>query len=535
MQPCAPDVVSVGASTRFDAQVVLARWYTTVANRMARQFGVLLDAGADAYDGQEAASSAVLGGAALPSAAAGVSLPTAALEAADWFEGGQPSSLPSVPGGQVPASPRDIARLIDSGRAGPGPPAWQAVADSLRKEAGRLERAAEQLAGVIAAAQHGWNSTAADAALARMRSLRSWFEGHATYVRGLAAAATGHVEDFRTAAAQIPEFSAIVAAERELRAANDANVRSRGTLQPAVVRAQVQLSKLYTQSADGFKNYTSAAGATSPHPPPAPPAWTPGSHPEPVPTAGPGDAVISHKTDAAPANAPLEPVDAGNGVGEDVVSAGPTWPPTGVDPDAVDVRLADALPDAAAVAPQVIPAVVGGVVGGAGGALGGLMGAGGQAMQGLQPASMMSGLGEQSGGGGPQQGGEEPPQEAPPSPGGGDEAAPGGGGGGEPGDTEPAWGQGSLSAPPGLSAAPAAAAPMSAPMASSALPEAAPAAGAPMGAMVPPMMGGPRGSGSGDDKNELYKDRELKVVAPPNSEPVKGRREGRGSRDGAAK
>lgn len=359
----------MGASTRFDAQVVLARWYTTVANRMARQFGVLLDAGADAYDGQEAASSAVLGGAALPSAAAGVSLPTAALEAADWFEGGQPSSLPSVPGGQVPASPRDIARLIDSGRAGPGPPAWQAVADSLRKEAGRLERAAEQLAGVIAAAQHGWNSTAADAALARMRSLRSWFEGHATYVRGLAAAATGHVEDFRTAAAQIPEFSAIVAAERELRAANDANVRSRGTLQPAVVRAQVQLSKLYTQSADGFKNYTSAAGATSPHPPPAPPAWTPGSHPEPVPTAGPGDAVISHKTDAAPANAPLEPVDAGNGVGEDVVSAGPTWPPTGVDPDAVDVRLADALPDAAAVAPQVIPAVVGGVVGGAGGAL----------------------------------------------------------------------------------------------------------------------------------------------------------------------
>jgi hypothetical protein len=49
-----------------------------------------------------------------------------------------------------------------------------------------------------------------------------------------------------------------------------------------------------------------------------------------------------------------------------------------------------------------------------------------------------------------------------------------------------------------------------------------------MGPMIPPMMGGPHSGGSGDEqRKQLYSERKLKVVAPPNSEPVKNRREGR--------
>jgi hypothetical protein len=43
-----------------------------------------------------------------------------------------------------------------------------------------------------------------------------------------------------------------------------------------------------------------------------------------------------------------------------------------------------------------------------------------------------------------------------------------------------------------------------------------------------PLMGAPRSGNSGDEhRKQLYQERKLKVVAPPNSEPVKGRREGR--------
>lgn len=46
-----------------------------------------------------------------------------------------------------------------------------------------------------------------------------------------------------------------------------------------------------------------------------------------------------------------------------------------------------------------------------------------------------------------------------------------------------------------------------------------------MGPMIPPMGG--RSAGSGPQNKQLYQERKLAVVAPPNSEPVKNRREGR--------
>ena len=126
---CAPDFVSVGASTRFSAQVDLARRYTAMANDIARQVGVLLDASATSYDTQEAASAARLGGQGLAAPAGAV--PAGMPEAAAML-GGQGLAAPA---GEVPAAPRDIARLIELGRGGPGPRAWEAVETNLRSDA----------------------------------------------------------------------------------------------------------------------------------------------------------------------------------------------------------------------------------------------------------------------------------------------------------------------------------------------------------------------------------------------------------------
>jgi hypothetical protein len=238
---------------------------------------------------------------------------------------------------------------------------------------------------------------------------------------------------------------------------------------------------------------------------------------------------IGSSTVGAALNAPLAPVDQGTGVGEILASSGPTWPPGALDPAAPAGSLVDAFPDtAAAVVPQVVPAIIGGVVGGVGGVLGGLAGTGQRALQGMQQAAapMMSELGQHPAGGGSPEGGERSssPAESPSS----GDAKPPSDSGGAVGDTEPAWAPGPLSAPTSVAAAPAIAAPASvSPPAGTLAETSAPALGA-MGPMMAPPMGAPRSGNSGDAQRErLYQERQLKVVAPPNSEPVKGRREGR--------
>jgi len=184
----------------------------------------------------------------------------------------------------------------------------------------------------------------------------------------------------------------------------------------------------------------------------------------------------------------------------------------------------------------VLPAVLGAVSGAAGGLLGAVSGAGqqlqqagSQALGGLARganAAMGSGRGggmsSDSGGGGPQM----------PSADGFD---PDLGGGPEPGDTESAAGGGGgaggpLSAPAGAPAAAAAApATFSAPPA----PAAGGATGTPMGgAMMPAMMpmAGRPGGGAGEDDRRLYPERRMRIETPPNSEPVRGRREARRTR-----
>ncbi|MBY0441356.1 MAG: PE domain-containing protein [Mycobacteriaceae bacterium] len=525
VQPCAPDVISVAASTRLSAQICLARTFTAMADGMARQFGVLLNAGATAYDDQETASAALLGeqGVASP---AGVT-PSPGVSA---LPGGQGVNTPggaTAPAGEVPAEPRDIARLIEAGRAGLGVQAWHSAEASLRLDADRLERAAELLGAAVSKTQQGWVSESADAATSRMRALQGWYQGHADYVRGLASQASIHVESFRKATTEIPQFHAVIDSERELRVAREANERSRGKFSAAVSRAQVKLGQLYQASTTGFANYTFATSMTdlcSPTPPPGAPTDSPNA----IRATGPGDALVGvRRPESAPASAPLAPLDQGSGVGEVLSSGGPSWPPGAVDPVP-----GNPLVNAPGVEelPQVVPAIIGGVMGGLGGTLGGLVGVGENALKGMQAAApMMNGLEPHPAGGSSPHGGE--PSQTPESPNSTDDMKPSHEGGSAAGDTEPAGISGPLAAPMGMT--PTQAAPMSAPVSASPLPESASTASPAMGAMMPPLMGGPRGGSSGNENHkQLYQDRKLKVVAPPNSEPVKGRREGRGKSRG---
>lgn len=523
VQPCARDFVSVGASTRFSAQVALARTYTTMANAVARQFGVLLDASAAAYDSQEAASAALLGGTGAPApvAAAGMTVPAGLPELP-----GAPSV--SVPG-EVPEAPRDIARLIESGRGGEGRRAWETVEASLRSEAKQLDDAADQLGAAINQAEDGWHSPSAQAATSRMRELRTWYQGHADYVRDLAGQAQTHVQNFQQATTSIPSYQEVVGAERELKNAVEANNLARGTRKAAVVHAQVKVGKLYQAATTGFGSYTVAEAVPKPQTPDPPPAPRP-DVPDVMRVSGPGDGGAGQPDlKASHKSAPLDPVQAGPGVGEDFNSSGPTWPPGAVDPASPADPVVDTVSDTAASAvPQLVPGIIGGVVGGVGGLLGGLAGAGQKALQGAEQAAspMMSGAVQHpNSGGSPQHGGEQSPQSAGPTPP-SDMGTPGDLGGVGGADTEPAGGSEPLSAPAPVASAPAAAAPITAPTAPAAAETPAPAIGA-MGPMMAPPMRGSAGEGSGPDPKGLYKERKLMSVAPPNSEPVKNRREGR--------
>ena len=166
----------------------LARKYTAMANAMARQFGVKLDASAAAYDDQEAMSAGMLGSAGLGGAAAAVpagrAVPAGHVVPADLVSGGMGGSLPA---GEVPTSPRDMARLIETGRGGRG---QEDVAGRGIKPALRGQAAQRRCRSTGRGDQHNrrWLAVAqsADAATTRMRALQTWYQGHARYVRGLA-------------------------------------------------------------------------------------------------------------------------------------------------------------------------------------------------------------------------------------------------------------------------------------------------------------------------------------------------------------
>jgi PPE family len=540
VNPCASDVVSAGVAARLSEQMSVAREYTAVANSTAQRFGLLLDGSGAAYEQQEAASTTALGGGIDPA----------------------PTPLPVRPPpitkdvappwtfwpGDPPSSPREIAKLVHSGSSAP----MRAAASGLRADAQRLDAAAGELGSTVSQTRDAWTSHSADLATGRIKELRTWYSDHAEYVRGLATELDSHADHFERARSAIPTPETIENAQRQLEYASEANRRSNGRYSAAVAQAQADVGRLHQAATTGYANYTIATGAITPSAPTPPPESPPAATIDQASTRpAPGDPGTIKQIDRSPSSDPSDPVQGGSDV--EKVAAGPvrsaaddpstaTPMPDPVPDPIADDAVTDPVPDpltGTVAADGAVPAVVGAIMGGLGGGLGGLAGAGQRALGSVGQAGMpaLSGLGEP--GGPPEGGGGEPSAggmpETPHVP-----HAPGGlGGGGNPdpgiGGTEPAGEPGPLAAPAGGGGGltPAAAAPVTAPAptTAAAAPAVEPAAGGPGmaggGMMMPPLMpmGGSR-SGSEADKR-LYPQRRLRVIAPPNSEPVKGRRERR--------
>ena len=482
---------------------------TVAANTIAAAAAGRLSDNVDTYEQQEhenARALADLGGSVVgAAAAASVARSQPALV--------PPAAIPApAMVGKTPTSGREIAQLI---HGGPGPAALENAAALLKTHANQLDQAADSIRSARLQNEASWSSNAADAAQQHLVNLEVSYTGQADQARTLARHASTQADNFRLAKNQIPTPEHFDDLGRRLVAADRANRApgSGGRFSGVVSKYTADLSAANTQAVNGFGGYTS--GAADVHAMQIRPkvATTTG-------TGGPGPA----PEDAAPTS--------GDGDGQDVDTAG-VGTPAG-DP-AADLLGAPS-GGASDVMSTLLPTVLGGVAGVAGGLLGALSGAGeklqqagtqlvgglaqgaSSAMGALQnPAGEPDGSGESGSGGDPA----------------GDFGDGGGGDGG--GGTEPASSvDGALSAGPASAAAAPAAAPAMyspGPSAGNLAPAGGGGAGMPMGGgMPPPMMGGRGGGGAGEDDRKLYPERKLKVETPPNSEPVRMRREQRAAR-----
>jgi hypothetical protein len=492
----------VRVATRAAGQIGALGLATATANLTTGTAAARLHGDADAYELQEATGATSLGDV-TAAVSGGVEAPRVSAPQLS-----PASQLPGIPAGIMPTNGREIAAVIHSG---PGTQGVLAVAAELESVARDLDQAASSVsaAGVLAA--DSWASDAADAADVHLVGLVNSYTEQASQARALAQQLRMHADDFARAKAEIPPPERFADLEARLHAAYAANAHptSMGRYTQTIVGLQYALAAANNDAINGYERYREAAQI---------PAGTmdPDAHPD----SG------AEKPQAAPdgAGGTQDSVNAG----QDAETRSPTDLLTAPPADPVG---ADGLGGVAGgLIGSVLPAVLGGVSGAAGGLLGALSGAGQQLQQaGSQIAGGLAqganaAMGEpksgDSGGGGqpqmPQPDGLDP-----------------GGGGPEPGDMEPASGAGAagpLAAPAGAPAMPAAA-----PATFSAPPTVTTGAGGGMvggGAMMPPIMpmGGHSGGGGGEDDRRLYPERRVRIETPPNSEPVKGRREARRSR-----
>jgi hypothetical protein len=487
---------------------------TVAANTIAAAAAGRLGDNAETYEQQEhenARSLADLGGS-VPGRAASVGRSQPALV--------PPAATPApAMAGTTPTSGREIAQLI---HGGPGPAALDNAAALLRTHANQLDQAADSIRSARLQNEASWSSNAADLAQRHLVNLEVSYTGQADQARTLAQHASTQADNFRRAKNQIPTPEHFDDLGRRLVAANRANSApgSEGRFSGVVAKYTADLAAANTQAVNGFGGYTT--GAADVHAIQIRPkvANTTGM-------VGPGAAPEG----AAPAS--------GDGDGQDVDTAGVGTPAGDRAGDPAADLLGAPTGEASDVMSTLLPTVLGGVAGVAGGLLGALSGAG----QKLQQAGtqLVGGLAQgassamgamQNPAGGPDGSGE--------SGSGGDPAGDfgdfGDGGGGDAGGgTEPASSvDGALSAGPASAAAAPAAAPAMyspGPSAGSLAPAGGGGAAMPMGGgMMPPPMMGSRGGGAGEDDRKLYPERKLKVETPPNSEPVRMRREQRAAR-----
>ena len=504
---CAADATSVQVATGFAGRIGALGVRTTAANLKTGAAAARLHGDADAYQLQDGVGAADLADA---GAAAGQMV-----QAPDVSTPVPPDmpAPPGAPGGVVPTTGQQISAVVHSG---PGTQGLLAVAGLLDTQAAELEQAAATVRAAGSETTSSWSSGAAEAAEAHLVGLESSYSDQAIQARSLAGQMRGHADDFARAKAVIPPPRVFDDLQRRLQAAYAANAHpaSMGRFSGQIADLQHKLAAANHDALDGYGRYQEAAQIRAA-------------------TIDPHDT----KPDTGTPAAADEPAGAG---GEQETNHAGTHTQTldPADPLADPAAFGDAGQAATGLMQTVLPAVLGAVSGAAGGLLGAVSGAGqqlqqagSQALGGLARganAAMGSGMGggtpSDSGGGGPQM----------PSADGFDPDL--GGGGPEPGDTEPAAGGGGggaggpLSAPAGAPAAAAAApATFSAPPASAA----GGATGTPMGgAMMPAMMpmAGRPGGGAGEDDRRLYPERRMRIETPPNSEPVRGRREARRTR-----
>ena len=430
---------------------------------------------------------------------------------------------PGVPAGVIPTTGREISAIM---HAGPGPQALQLAAGELDSRAAQLEHAADTVRAARVGAEQSWQSAAADVASTHLQALESTYTRQASHARSLSREARAQVDNFMRAKSQIPDPQVFVDIEHRLLAAYAANAHptSRGKYAPVIAELEQALAATNQEAVRQYERYREAAQIDV-------------AKIEPdLESAPSGDQSSAPTIDAS------DPAGTGgdeetNHAGQDTQTLEPAGPPLAAAPAALGGDAATGLLQ------MVLPTILGGAAGAAGGVLGALGGAGQQVQQaGTQLASglaqgagtaMSSAMGKPSDSGpAAPQGGGEPSLD-------GFEPELGGPGGGEPGGTEPASGAGAgappgaLSAPAGAAAVPAAApSTFSAPAAPSM--SAGSSGGVPIGGgMIPPMMpmGAQPGGGGAEDDRRLYPERRLRVETPPNSEPVKGRREVRHARN----
>lgn len=502
VSPCAADATSVRVASRLNHRIAALNMLARAADMHTMAASARLHSNADTYEDEDAVSASDLGG------SRGVPLaPSPAAPVPATVVG--PSAAPAAPSGVIPTVGRQIAEVI---HAGLGPEGLHAAATELDSRAAQLDLAADTVRTARSQTEGSWQSAAADRAVSRLQTLESDYVAHATQARSLSRHARVHAESFTRARTQIPTPEEFADVENRLLAAYAANAHesSLGRYSETVTRWQLALAAMNRDAVNSYDRYRRDAEAD---------VIDPGPDDEPAEGAAPATSEAGRRGEVPGPKA---------GQGTQTVNPGSLVEPAALGGEALTGMLQ-----------TVLPAVLGGVSGAAGGMLGAFSGAGEQLQQaGTQltsglaqgaSAAMAPAIGAPEGGGGagdPAGGGERPAAE---------DTEPdldAGGGGG----TEPASAAGVPAAPGPLSAPMTAAAPATTPATFSTAPAVTAGGGgggAAMGAgMMPPMMpmAGRGGGGAGDEDRRLYPQRRLRVEAPPNSEPVKGRREPRAQR-----
>ena len=494
VSPAAADPVSMAVAQGFSARIAAIAAHSTAAGRLAAAWGTVLCADAAAYQDQDMINAAALRS---PRTTAGaVTDPPSPLQVT---VGAPPA--PAFETAAPPSAARIISELIHTG---PGAGSLYAAAGRLRKHAEQLTAIESQIRSAAGELVQNWKSDAGSAAAARIVELADWLADHTDRVAATADAVEAQGDTFALARAAIPHPGVFDDLDRRIRNAYGANAVTRGAYNPVLADLYHQQAAVNAQASIGYGHYTGAAAAHQSAEPLIPPPHTAVAAPsgsEQAGTRAHGEPATG--TDPAATTA-LDP---------------------GVDP-LPDGRLPPSLAQAGELVQEGVGAVAGAVAGSVGGLVGALGGGLNRALAGMSQAGERV-LGNLAQGLSPEAPTTRAPSGAAGSPP-GEPALAGGLDGGGDVPTEPSSGAdtGPLTAPTGAADALAAAAKPAAPM--SADPPVPAAGGGGDGGYLPPLSGGARPGGVEPDRDlRLKPERRLKVDPPPNSEPVKGRREPR--------